>query len=251
MDDFRVGSAIRQVRRSRGWRQMDLAERSGASQATVSRVERGHITTLSIGRVRTIAAALDIRVDVVPRWRGGDLDRLLNRRHSQLHESVARAFRTRWPAWNLVPEASFSIYGERGVIDLLGWHPGRRSVLVIELKTDIVDVNELLGALDRKRRLARQVAAGRDWDPRVVSALLIVAAGRTNRRHVRDHADTIALALPDGRGTMERWLAGAVGVVASCSFWPEIPAGTGRHARASANRVGRSRSSVEEPEVAR
>jgi transcriptional regulator with XRE-family HTH domain len=251
VDDFRLGSAIRQVRRSRGWRQVDLAERSGASQATVSRIERGHITTLSVGRVRTIAHALDIRVDVVPRWRGGDLDRLLNRRQSKLHESVARAFRSRWPAWNVVPEASFSIYGERGVIDVLGWHPGRRSVLVIELKTDIVDVNELLGTLDRKRRLARQVAVGRGWDALVVSAWLVVAAGRSNRRRVGDDADMIALALPDGRGTMERWLKDPAGVVATCSFWPDIPAGTGRHARASASRVRRPRSSVCEPEVAR
>ena len=45
----------------------------------------------------------------------------------------------------LAPEVSFSIYGERGVIDILAWHPGRRALLIIELKTDIVDVNELVG----------------------------------------------------------------------------------------------------------
>jgi transcriptional regulator with XRE-family HTH domain len=244
VDDFRLGSAIRQVRRSRGWRQLDLAERSGASQATVSRIERGHIATLSMDRVRSVAAALDIRVDVVPRWRGGDLDRLLNRRHSQLHESVAHAFRTRWPAWILVPEASFSIYGERGVIDVLAWHPGRRSVLVIELKTQVVDVNELLGTLDRKRRLAPRVAADRGWDALGVSAWLVVTRGRTNSRHVHDHADTIALALPDGRRTVERWLKDPVGAVAGWSFWPDIPAGTGRHTSTAANRVRHARSSV-------
>jgi len=244
VDDLRLGSAIRQVRRSRGWRQIDLARRSGASQATVSRVERGHIASLSVETVRNLGAALDIRVDVVPRWRGGDLDRLLNRRHSQLHASVAHAFRTRWPAWTLVPEASFSIYGERGVIDVLGWHPGRRSVLVIELKTQIVDLNELLGTLDRKRRLGRRVASDRGWDPLSVSAWLIVAGGRTNRRHVHDHADTIELALPDGRSRIERWLKDPVGAVAGWSFWPDIPGGTGRHATAAANRVRHARSSV-------
>ena len=37
----------------------------------------------------------------------------------------------------LVPEVSFSIYGERGVIDMLLWHPARRALLVVELKTGV------------------------------------------------------------------------------------------------------------------
>ena len=31
------------------------------------------------------------------------------------------------------------------MIDILAWHPGRRALLIIELKTDIVDVNDLVG----------------------------------------------------------------------------------------------------------
>ena len=49
------------------------------------------------------------------------------------------------PAWVVRPEVSFSIYGERGVIDVLAWHPARRAILVIELKTELVDINELMG----------------------------------------------------------------------------------------------------------
>jgi len=55
---------------------------------------------------------------------------------------------------------------------------------VIELKTAIADVNELLGTADRKRRLAAQVARERGWDPRTVSQWLIVADTRTNRRRL-------------------------------------------------------------------
>ena len=75
----------------------------------------------------------------------GNLDRMMSRRHSALHESATRAFAEQFPEWEIAPEASFSIYGERGVIDLLMWHPGRRALLVIELKDDIVDVGEMLG----------------------------------------------------------------------------------------------------------
>lgn len=36
-----------------------------------------------------------------------------------------------------MPEVSFSIYGQRGVIDILAWHAATRSLLVIELKTEM------------------------------------------------------------------------------------------------------------------
>ncbi len=50
---------------------------------------------------------------------------------------------------------SYAIYGERGVVDIVAWHPGSRAILVIELKTDIVDVNQLIGKVDEKARLIR------------------------------------------------------------------------------------------------
>ena len=163
MDDFRLGTVVRLIRQARGWRQEDLSDKSGVSQSAVSRIERGQIGPRSVDSVRAVAAALDIRVDPVPRWRAGDLDRLLNGAHSALHESVARAFRDELPGWILAPEVSFAIYGERGVIDILAWHPGRRALLVIELKTDRADMNELLSTFGRKRRLAAKVAAGQGW----------------------------------------------------------------------------------------
>ena len=159
-------------------------------------MERGHLGSHSIDMIREVAAALDVRVDLMPRWRAGDLDRLLNRGHSALHESVARLFRDELPAWVLAPEVSFAVYGERGVIDILAWHPGRRALLVIELKTDLADMNELVGTFDRKRRLARQIALERGWDPVSVSAWLIVVGSRTNRRRVAAHEAMLRGALP-------------------------------------------------------
>jgi transcriptional regulator with XRE-family HTH domain len=145
MDDLRFGSTIRVVRIKRAWRQSDLAARSHVSASTISRIERGHPGTFSLDTIRAVAAALDIRVDLTPRWRAGDLDRLLNAKHSALHELVARWFSKELPDWVLAPEVSFAIYRERGVIDIVAWHAERRAILVIELKTDIVDVNELIG----------------------------------------------------------------------------------------------------------
>lgn len=241
MSDQRLGSAIRLVRVRRGWRQVDLARRAGVGQSTVSRIERGHFATLSIATLREVASELDIRVDLLGRWRAGDLDRLLNAGHSRLHESVARAFRD-LPAWLTAPEVSFSIYGERGVIDILAWHPGRRALLVIELKTDIADVNELLGTAGRKRRLAIQVAIEQGWiapavPPPQVSLWVIVAPSRTNRRRLAEHAAMLRSALPvDGR-SMGGWLKDPRGAVAALSTWPGSLGGTGRTDRRPVRRV--------------
>jgi transcriptional regulator with XRE-family HTH domain len=221
MDDFRIGTLIRLVRQDRGWRQLDLAKRSGVSRPTISRIECGQIGPQSIDGLRAVARCLDIRVDLVPRWRGGDVYRLLNRGHSALHESVARRFRDELPDWVVAPEVSFAVYAERGVIDILAWHPGRRALLVIELKTDIVDVNELLGTFDRKRRLAARIARSRGWDPLSVSAWLIIRDSRTSRRRVAAHEAMLHGALRDDRRTIERWLRDPVGSVAGLSFWTD------------------------------
>jgi transcriptional regulator with XRE-family HTH domain len=187
MDDQRLGAAIRAVRIRRGLRQLDLAQSADVSRTTVSLVERGHWQRLSIETVRRIAAAVDVRVEVTPRWRGGDLDRLLSRRHSLLAERVASLVRSH-AGWVTVPEVSFAIYGERGVIDQLAWHESTAHLLVVELKTGFVDINEALGTLDRKARLARRIAAERGWQPTLVSVWLIVSDSRTNRRHAAEHA---------------------------------------------------------------
>ena len=109
-----------------------------------------------------------MRVELVARWRGGDLDRMVNARHAALHEAVALLF-ARHSGWTTAPEVSFSIYGERGAIDVLAWHAARRALLVVELKSEIVDVQGMLGAdwryeagVDWSRSVLRDTNA---WDP--------------------------------------------------------------------------------------
>jgi transcriptional regulator with XRE-family HTH domain len=158
MDDIRVGSAFRAVRLRRRWRQEDVATRAGVARSAISDLERGHFSSMPLHTVRRIASVLDIRVDLITRWRGGEVSRMLSARHSALHESAARHFEG-LVDWRVRPEVSFSIYGERGIIDMVAYHAGSGALLVIELKTEIVDVNELVGTLDRKARLAPQIAA--------------------------------------------------------------------------------------------
>jgi transcriptional regulator with XRE-family HTH domain len=241
MDDQRFGSALRAVRQRRNWRQQDLAIRAGVSAATISRAERGHVGSLSVDTVRRIGATLDIRVELVARWRAGDLDRLLNARHAALHEAVARTFASHYPGWILFPEVSFSIFGERGVIDLVAWNPEHRALLLIELKTDIADVNELIGTFDRKVRLGRTIAAERGWDPLTVSGWVIIAPARINRERIAAHGTILRAAFPEDGRAIDAWLRRPTGRVSALSMWRNRHPRTVRGDLAPVRRVRRVR----------
>jgi transcriptional regulator with XRE-family HTH domain len=220
MDGHRLGRALRSLRLRLGWRQVDVARRARVSESDVSRIERGLADRIPGSRVHAVALALDAWFDYSLRWRGGELDRVVNARHAALHEALAR-----WigeiPGWDLLPEVSFSIYGERGVIDALAWHAATRTLLVIELKSELVDISELIGTFDRKRRLAPQVVAERGWQPAHVAGWLLVAEGRTNRRRLAQHRGVLRAAFPtDGRAA-QGWLQRPQGPLLALSFLPK------------------------------
>ncbi len=235
MDDQQVGTALRAVRLKRRWRQVDVAGQAGVDASLISRLERGHLDRLSLRALRRIAATLDVKVDVSARWRGGELDRMVNARHGQLHEDIARFLKE--VGWQLAPEVSFSIYGERGVIDVLAWHAATGSLLVIELKTAIVDVQELVGTLDRKVRLSPRIAAERGWHARTVSAWVVVASGRTNRRRIAAHSTMLRAAYPSDGRRIRAWLRRPGEPVRVLSTWSDLTPGHVRPQRSPVQRV--------------
>ena len=190
--------------------------------------------------VVAILEALGGRIDFVPRWQGGELDRLLNARHSALHDSVAR-FLLRRGGWELAPEVSFSIRGERGVIDILAWHATSRTLIVIELKTEIVDINNLMGGVDRKQRLAGEIARQRGWTPAIVAAWVIVADSSTNRRRVAHHRATLRAAFPNDGRAIAGWLERPDSALRCLSFWSGDSNARTKGGLATVKRVRRTR----------
>ena len=144
-----------------------------------------------------------------------------------------------YPGWVVRPEVSFSIYGERGVIDILAWHPVRRALIVIELKTDIVDVNELIGRMNQRRRLASRIAAEREWDPLTVSAWVIVAEGRTNRARLAAHRILLRNAFPTDGRALRSWLRRPDRQLAALSLWDRVESGITPGGYAARHRVRR------------
>lgn len=237
MLDARIGAALRAARLRRDWRQQDLADRAHVARSTVAEVEAGRIGRLRLDTLERIGAALDVTVQVVARFRGGELDRLLSSRHAALHEQVAR-FLGGLDGWVFLPEVTFSEWGERGVIDILAWHEATGTLLVIELKTEIVDVQAVVGQVDRYRRLARDIARKRGWHARTVSVWLLVADSPTNRRHVRAHSTMLRAVLPlDGR-QIRPWLRRPTGgPIAGLSFWSYVGGADVRRKLAPRKRV--------------
>ena len=220
MDDLRVGAAFRAVRLRRGWRQTDVGDRAGLAASVVSLLEHGHTEKVSFRAMRLIAGVLGIRLELTMRMPHGELDRLLNAGHAALHESLARYFK-KLPEWVQAPEVSFAFYGERGVIDILAFHAATGSLLVIELKTELVSLEELLMTMDVRTRHAIAIARQRGWNARSVSAWVIFAESRTTRRRVAAHSAILRSAFPaDGR-SVAGWLARPEGVLKALSFWTD------------------------------
>jgi transcriptional regulator with XRE-family HTH domain len=240
MDDMRMGSAFRAVRIRRGWRQEDVAARAGVARSLVSELERGHLDSTSLRSRRAVAAALDIKLDVVPHWRGGELYRLLSGRHSALNESVNGYF-DRLHGWQTRPELSFSIYGERGVVDLVAYHAASSALIVIELKTAIIDVNELVGTLDRKARLAPRIVEDLGWRVDSVSRWVIVSRDKTNQRRIAAHRSMLRAAFPSDGHAIRSWLARPHGVISALSMWTPVVSTDVGPARSQRIRVPRDR----------
>jgi transcriptional regulator with XRE-family HTH domain len=203
MDFVRFGLMIRALRRRRRWTQEELGRRSGVSQSIVSRVERGQAVAQTVETLSRIAAALGARLRVTILAHGEDLDRLLDESHAAIVERIARMLTDL--GWEVVPEATFSIYGERGSIDLLAFHPQTGALLVIEVKSTVPDVQATLAGIDRKARLAERIAMERGWRVRSVSRWLVLPDDRTSRRRVETHAATFDAALPARTLELRQW----------------------------------------------
>ena len=81
---------IRALRLRLGLTQAELALKARVAPAMVSRLEHDRIETTDIRTLRRVFAALDARIDLLPRWQGAELDRLLDARHAGPTEVLVR-----------------------------------------------------------------------------------------------------------------------------------------------------------------
>lgn len=220
MAAWRIGRSIKALRRRRGWRQRELAVRVGTSRQVISRIERDLLDNVDCGLVQRSVEALGGYLRVEVSWQGERLPRLLDRRHATLQEAFVRLLGVL--GWLVRAEVSFNHYGDRGRIDVLAWHPSTRTVAVVEIKPEIGDLQDTVGRLDVKVRLAKGIAAELGWAAERVVAVLVLEDGTTPRRQVAKFSgilDRFPLRGRDARA----WLRNPAGQVAGAIVFLDPP----------------------------
>jgi transcriptional regulator with XRE-family HTH domain len=237
MDATRLGLGIRALRRRRGWTQTELGRRSGTSQSAVSRAER-HPMSLTLVTLRGIGEALGARFSLRLYWQGEDLDRLLDAAHAGLVDEVVRLLTA--SGWEVIPEATFNYYGERGSIDVLAFHAASGTLLVIEVESVVPDMQAMLSGIDRKARVATSIARRRGWNARVVARLLVLPDDRTSRRRVERHGATLGAALPARTREVRRGVHSPAAPLAGILFLSDAAVSSARHRVAAPRRGARA-----------
>ena len=167
-------------------------------------MERGHLEGLTLGTIARLVSAVDASLVVEIRWQGADLDRLVDQRHAQLQELTARRLAS--AGWMAHVEVSFNYYGDRGSCDVVAWHPSTQTLLVVEVKSRLGNVQDTLHRLDVKARLGSIIANQLNWPkPASVARALVVADERTSRRVVAHHEALFASFATRGWAA-SRWL---------------------------------------------
>jgi transcriptional regulator with XRE-family HTH domain len=236
MNDLRVGAAIRAERRRRGFRQRDVAELAGVSQQTVSRLELGGLDRLTIRVVRSMCRVLQVDVEFLLRSRGPNLDALVDARHAEL---VAAVVARLGEEWTVITEFSFSEYGERGSVDVLAWRAASASLALIEVKSELDDIQAVLRSLDVKARLVPQVLARtRGWRAASIASVLVLPDESGTRRAIGRHEAIFARALPARTVEVRRWIEAPAGPLHGIWFLASTP---DRRARRNSGSRGRVR----------
>lgn len=202
-----------------------MAKSADVAQSLVSEIESGRLAGVRFGDLRRVFEAVGSGFDGDVIWRAAALDRLLDARHTAVVAASMALLRRL--SWDVHPEVSYSIFGERGSIDVLAARETERAVVVEEAKAEIGTIGETIRKLDEKSRLVRErIGFERfGWSPAAVGRLLVLPDTDTARRAVARNAAVLDPAFPARGRVVGRWLRAPVGPMSGILFVPVVPAG--------------------------
>ncbi len=169
----RFGATIRTGRIARGWTQRQLADRAGLPQSVVSAIEtdgRSELATLD-----RVCAALGgkLRLEAHLPY-AGDGSRQLDLGHARCVGTARRLLEA--SGYDCATEQEVMDGQWRGRIDLLGFDATKRRLVVIEVKTELLDAGGLERQVDRYARLCLDVGRRRKWRVAEVAVAILVLA---------------------------------------------------------------------------
>ena len=213
MDQRRFGRMLRAIRTANGETQAVVAGRARVSQSVYSRAERGRVADLKLATLDRIASALDAHLVVDLRFQGGLADRLIDRAHAAIVEIVVASLLA--AGWQTQVEFSFNVFGERGSVDILGWHATTRTLLIVEVKSRFTDLQEMLLSLGRKLRLVPdEVRREIGWDPVAVGRVVVAPGTTANRNVIGRHRSIFEATLPQQATAIRQWIRRPQGPIA-------------------------------------
>jgi len=182
-----------------------LAERIGVTPSYIGRIERGSANP-SVALIEAIADALglDLRLDVRPPiFPGGPHVR--DAVHARCSAYADRHLRTE--GWVTAREVEIVQGRSHGWIDLLAFDRRTGTLLIVEVKTRLLD----LGGLERQvawyERTALRPALALGWRPRRTSLVVLALASEEVDRVVRAHRDLLSFAFPIRAREISRGIA--------------------------------------------
>jgi transcriptional regulator with XRE-family HTH domain len=205
MHALRFGGILRAIRRHLELTQAAVARRAGISQSVYSRAERGDLTGMTVGTLDRIAASIGASLVIDLRSQGGLGDRLVDASHAALVDIVIGVLRRY--GWEVEIEFTFNHFGDRGSVDILGWHRATRTLLIIEVKSRFTDLQAMLLSLGRKLRIVPDAAREqRQWDSAQVGRIVVAYGSAENRAVLARFASTFDAVLPARATEIRRWL---------------------------------------------
>ncbi|HSH21197.1 MAG TPA: helix-turn-helix transcriptional regulator [Candidatus Caenarcaniphilales bacterium] len=240
MNGYRIGRLHRVLRHRAGLTQEELARKCSVGRWKIVKLEAGELADLRLGDVDRCFAALDARLDVRGWYHGAAADRLLDEGHAGLAAQAVDVLRPY--GWVSQVEVSFSEFGERGSVDVLGWHATTGTLFVEEIKSEMGSIEGTLRPLDVKCRLAPKIALKRfGWSAKALGRILLLPEDRTARRAVDRHAAVLDVALPARSRELRSWVRQPRGGIAGIWFLTDVGGANGRRNPSAIRRVRRAR----------
>jgi transcriptional regulator with XRE-family HTH domain len=191
-----IAQCILEGRRALGWSQAELARRGRVSAGSVALLETGGLnaTLEMVGRVlEPLGIVLDLRFR-----RPFSEGRQRDQGHAVCVAYVQR--RLERAGWLVAREVEIWTTGARGWIDVLALSPDGRHLLVIEVKTVLLDVGQIERTVGWYQRQALGAARRLGWRPATTTAWLLLLMTESNEAAIRGNREALAQSFPARAG---------------------------------------------------